>query len=327
MKTIVLMVLLLGSSAFLKAQYPPAAGQLGSTAVHADSSCFVRWAINCVVERGFVNMSDTTIEAGGSNYASYGSSSDALGSPDNMVVSLGDQGTALFTFEYPLVNGPGWDFAVFENALTDTFLELAFVEVSSNGTNFFRFPSVSLTQTDIQTGSFGETDPTKIHNLAGKYRSMYGVPFNLDDIPDDTLLNKNAIIYVKIIDVGGSVNPFFASFDNLGNKINDPFPTPFNSSGFDLDAIGVINDTQTNLLDFVKAECRIFPNPTSDILCLQTEDGGPKNIIIYNAQGQSICFANLTENCIDVSMLAAGIYSVMIITQTQMTHQLLFINE
>ena len=190
------------------AQYPPAAGMQGTTAIHADSSCFVAWAIGIEIERGYINMADTTYSIEGNNKASHGNPFDAIGKANNSVVSLGDKGVAIITFEYPIINGDGWDFAVFENGLNDNFLELAFVEVSSNGIDYFRFPSVSLTQTENQTGGFGSSDPTLIHNLAGKYRVYYGTPFNLDDIEDDISLDKQNITHVKIIDVGGSIDSF-----------------------------------------------------------------------------------------------------------------------
>jgi len=59
----------------------------------------------------------------------------------------------------------GFDFAVFENSFNDSFLELAFVEVSSDGINFVRFPATSNTQTDVQITGFGTIDPTYINNL------------------------------------------------------------------------------------------------------------------------------------------------------------------
>ena len=37
------------------------------------------------------------------------------------------------------------------------------------------------------------------------------------------------------------MNNLYASYDSQGNIINDPFPTPFETGGFDLDAIGVIH--------------------------------------------------------------------------------------
>ena len=58
--------------------------------------------------------------------------------------------TATFN-EAPIVNGPGPDFATFENGFSQgwtspfIFAELAYVEVSSNGTDFIRFPTHSLT--------------------------------------------------------------------------------------------------------------------------------------------------------------------------------------
>jgi hypothetical protein len=43
------------------------------------------------------------------------------------------------------------------------------------------------------------------------------------------------------VDVVGSITPAYATYDSQGNMVNDPWPTPYSSSGFDLDAVGVIN--------------------------------------------------------------------------------------
>lgn len=224
--------------------FPPAAGQPGSTAIHKDHQSFQAWATGVQVMRGWVNIADTSITADGSNKASFGRYSEALGQAEGTsvnVVSLGDRGTATLTFDRPIVNGPGFDFAVFENSFNDNFLELAFVEVSSDGQRFVRFPAVSLTQTQTQVGSFDPLDPTMIHNLAGKYRQGFGTPFDLNDLIDSTGIDLNNIRHVRIVDVVGSISAPFASFDSQGNKINEPFPTPFVSGGFDLDAVGVIH--------------------------------------------------------------------------------------
>jgi len=80
--------------------------------------------------------------------ASFGDESEALGVAEGNsvdVLSLGDMGQATLTFDVEIEDGEGWDFAVFENSLDDTFLELAFVEVSSDGEDFYLFPAVSLT--------------------------------------------------------------------------------------------------------------------------------------------------------------------------------------
>jgi hypothetical protein len=307
----------------LIAQYPPAAGQAGSTAIHADSSCIVDWAIHCELTTGFVNISDTNFIAGSSNSASYGTGVDAIGKSDNMVVSLGDKGEAVLTFQHPITNGPGFDFVVFENALNDEFLELAFVEVSSNGTDFFRFPAFSLTQTDTQTGSFGTTEATKIHNLAGKYRVMYGTPFDLDDIEDNPLLNKNHITHVKVIDVCGSINPLYASFDFLGNIINDPFPTPFESSGFDLDAVGVIHNTQTSLTYNTPLTVNLYPNPSDEYICVNLPSQANFEIEIYNAQGILLKKGNI-DNCFTINEIPSGLYFTRIISSENLVYRATF---
>jgi len=223
--------------------YSGPAGTEGSEAIHMTDSGLVAWATGYSdLVRGPANISNL-----GLGNASYGTGNSALGSvqgdgEDDVygVVSLGDGGSITLTFDQPIANGAGWDFAVFENGFSDTFLELAFVEVSSNGVDFFRFNSVSLTQTTTQIGGFGSVDTTNIHNLAGKYRTGWGTGFDLDELSlVGSLLNINAITQVRIIDVVGSINPAYARYDSLGNIINDPFATPFNTGGFDLDAIGV----------------------------------------------------------------------------------------
>jgi len=227
--------------------YAPAVGQPGSTAIAAGDPGFVEWA------SGYTNFSPglQDISNPSLGLASFGTPANALGHADvdlstgftSPVVSLGDGGSITLTFDKPITNGPGPDLAVFENSFSDTFLELAFVEVSSDGQHFFRFPSVSLTPTSSQVGSFGTLDPTNLNNLAGKYRGGYGTPFDLSDLLGitDPNLNLNNITEVRVVDVVGSINPLYASHDSLGNVVNDPWPTPFASSGFDLDAVGVLN--------------------------------------------------------------------------------------
>jgi hypothetical protein len=240
-------LLLVFQTNILKAQgpYPPAAGQPGSTAISCTDPCFKAWATGIELTRGYIMISDPTqLGPDSTNKASFGYPSKALGIAEGNsldVVSFGDAGVALLTFDVPIVNGEGFDFAVFENGFSDGFLELAFVEVSSDGKRFVRFPSVSLTQTDTQIDGFGTIDPTNIHNLAGKYRQGYGTPFDLEDLKDSTGIDLNNIRFVRLIDVVGSIDPQYCSYDSRGNIINDPYPADFASGGFDLDAVGAIN--------------------------------------------------------------------------------------
>lgn len=222
--------------------YAPAAGQSGSTAIAHDSTAIVGWASGYQdLIRGAVNISDP-----GEGLVSYGAGEDALGPADAQidslpVVSLGDGGGITLTFAQPITDGPGADFAVFENGIIDGFLELAHVKVSSNGIDFFSFPSVSLTPAATQVGSFDLLDPTNIHNLAGKYRRGFGTPFNLSELAGTAGLNINAVTHVRIEDVVGSIDPLYRTLDSGGRAINDPWPTDFITGGFDLDAVGVLN--------------------------------------------------------------------------------------
>ncbi|WP_405296526.1 T9SS type A sorting domain-containing protein [Algibacter sp. Ld11] len=288
--------------------YAPKAGADGSTAIHRDSEDFIAWAAGSTVVRGLQNITNST-----GNYASFGVAENAIGKSNGSIVSLGDGGIAVLTFENPIVNNVGFDFAIFENSFSDTFLELAFVEVSSNGTDYFRFPSHSQTQTETQVGGFGSVDPTYINNLAGKYRATYGTPFDLDDIADNALLNKNAITHVKLIDVIGTIDPAYASYDSYGNMVNDPYATPFGSSGFDLDAIGVLKQvtlsingkTATNALG-------LYPNPATSQLYVSKSG----TVAIYSVTGKLVLKQLVGNKAtpISVARLKPGVYVVKLTT-------------
>ncbi|MEX0678560.1 MAG: PEP-CTERM sorting domain-containing protein [Pirellulales bacterium] len=246
MRTLTATTLLLisaGSSAWAGPFSPPA-GQPGSTAMAASDAQFVGWAVGF----GSLVRGPLDIANPGGGLASFGSGGNALGpadaTPSNTapVVSLGDGGAITLSFARPITDGPGFDFAVFENGFADEFLELAFVEVSTNGTDFVRFPAISLTQTATQVGGFGTLDATDLHNLAGKYRAGYGTPFDLSEVAGlSATVNAADVNFVRLVDVVGSINPALGTQDSLGNPMNDPYPTAFSSGGFDLDAVGVIH--------------------------------------------------------------------------------------
>ena len=197
----------------------------------------------------------------------------------------------------------------FENGFNNTFLELAFVEVSSDGINYFRFPSKSNTQTITQIGSFGSIDCTEIHNLAGKYKVNYGTPFDLEEIPNNLLLNKNRITHIKIIDVIGALDSGFNSFDSDGNIINDPFPTPYASSGFDLDAVGLINISNSVSIKEEKLSINIFPNPAIDNVTIQLKSK-IDFVKIYSLDG-NLKISSI-EKKINLNNLNSGIYILKI---------------
>ncbi len=319
------------------AQFPPAAGEYGSTAIHKDSSIIVSWAKTCVTERGYINITDpnfTVTEAGRtSNLAFFGNDDDATGYPEtNMTcISLGDGGSAILSFNTPIVNGDGPDFAVFENGFLESvppylyFLELAFVEVSSDGINFVRFPAISNIQTESQVGIFGQTDPTQIHNFAGKYVADYGTPFDLEDIADSTNIDINHITHIKIIDVIGIINSEHTNYDSQGNTINDPWPTPFSTGGFDLNAIGIINSTtQAANTTLNNIHINVYPNPakSGNFIQIGTKNIEFNNIIkIFDQYGRIAIEDKLTENIYLIpNSLMPGIYFVQIIKTNRIVH-------
>ncbi|MFN3404647.1 MAG: DUF4465 domain-containing protein [Cytophagaceae bacterium] len=296
--------------------FAPNAGEVGTTAMHKDSTAFVAWATGAVVQRGPQNIANTSL-----GDASVGNESMALGKPgSNGVVSLGDGGEITVTFDVPITNGPGNDFAVFENGFSSgelSYLELAFVEVSSDGVNFFRFPSVSLVNDVTQVGSFDLTDSRKIHNLAGKYIAGYGTPFDLEDLDGISALDLNRITHVKIIDVVGTIDPDFATFDSFRNKVNDPWPTAFSSSGFDLDAIGVINSTPLAAIGQSSEEkaFRVYPNPSvkgQDVFIEVKEHTSEGEIQLVDLSGNVMAeyVVNGSVNKLNLKEFSSGMYLV-----------------
>lgn len=303
-----ILIVLLFITIASRAQYAPAAGQAGSTAIAKDSSVFVNWASGSTVSRGWLNAQDISL-----GIASNGIADNALGIADNSTVSLGDGGLAVLTFAHPIVDGPSWDFAVFENSFNDYFLELAFVEVSSDGQHFVRFAANSLTQIDTQITAFETLDPTKLNNIAGKYKGGYGTPFDLNELDGNPFLDIQNINYIRIIDVVGSIDSNFANYDSDNNPINDPFPTPFPSAGFDLDAVGIIHQ----IVDISESKqefgISIFPNPCNEILHIKTNSNA--RVEIYNMLSQLVvsqCIENKINN-INTSSLPKGVYIVNII--------------
>jgi hypothetical protein len=222
------------------AAHPAAAGPFQDVGISL--SVPVEWADSVVsLVRGPEHLADPT-----SPPASFGSAVDALGpaEPEALdVLSLGEGGEIVLGFAGGIGDGEGPDFAVFENGfwtLGGLFAELAFVEVSSDGESFVRFPSVSLTSAPL--AGFDPLDPSDVHALAGKHALGEGTGFDLAELADDPLVRDGLvtlarIFFVRLVDVIGDGS----ELDGQGQPIYDPFPTSFPSSGFDLDAVGVLH--------------------------------------------------------------------------------------
>ena len=264
-----------------------AVGTEGCDAIDGHSSSIVAWATGVSVVRG---LDDIAVPDG--PHVIYGSESDAVGPIDfttTTAVSLGDGGSATVTFAHPIRNGEGPDFAVFENSFNDYFLELGFVEVSTDGERFVRFPATSLTQTETQVVS--EVDPTFINNLAGKYRVGYGTPFDLEELRDSTGINIDSIVYVRIVDVVGSIDPQYATYDAYGHIVNDPYPTSdptgnWRSGGFDLTGVAVMYENTNG-----SSEVAVDATIDQDAILFWTGNGQNSAVIAVNWAAPDTCLA------------------------------------
>jgi hypothetical protein len=203
--------------------YPGAAGTAGSDAVSKDDPAIKAWASGHLDYDWGANVSSTWRIPS----KAYGAATEDVFD----IVCLGDSGKITMYFPHPIKDGAGADFAVFENSFSNTFLELAFVEVSSDGTNFFRFPNDSLTPSATNS-----IDATNLSGLAGKHRGGYGTPFDLAMLEASPSLDKSNVRFVRLIDIFGNGS----AKDSSGDPIYDPYPNT-GSAGFDLDAIGVIH--------------------------------------------------------------------------------------
>jgi hypothetical protein len=206
----------------------------------------------------------------------------SLGDMDASEISAGDEpGQITLIFGDPcdpcdpnhIRDVNGYDFAVFENGFLSGYntgggsvsgqmlAELAYVEVSSNGTDFVRFPSVSLTAGAV--GLYGTLEVSDVFNLAGKHPNGYGVctgtPYDLRSLVNNPLVGDgtvdiNNISYVRIVDVPGSGDfydnalehidpatwPSWGGYDS-NHPVYDAWLTQ-GSGGFDLEAVGVLKD-------------------------------------------------------------------------------------
>ena len=282
-------------------------GTEGCNAIAVDDNQIVAWATSVELTRGPQDISNPNSPA-----VTFGDETNAIGpaTPNNSMdaVSLGDGGSALVTFERPIQNGEGPDFAVFENDINGGFLELAFVEVSSDGVHFVRFPATSLTPTETQVGTFGFVDPTFINNLAGKFQIGYGTPFDLEELAGSENLNIDSIVYVRIVDVVGSIDPQYGSYDAFGHIVNDPWPTDFHSSGFDLTGVGVIHQKPVGIDNHEMPQVFAYPNPCNGTLYIINENS--ERVALYNMNGQLLEMVNSGDTHITLNMQSypAGLY-------------------
>jgi hypothetical protein len=205
----------------------------------------------------------------------------SLGDLSREQIAQGESvGWIILTFDEPIQNNRGYDFAVFENGLLSDFTtqegstagellaELAYVEVSSNGIDFVRFPSLSLTEQ--QGDLFSTIDMKNVYNLAGKHPNAYnvctGTPFDLQEISNHSMVTSglvdiNDIKYIRLVDIPGTgdfyddavayIDPntwpawdYYSDNHPVFDAWNTSLVPLYPSGGFDLEAIGILEEQE-----------------------------------------------------------------------------------
>lgn len=301
--------MLLSSCYSFSQSFAPAPGNVGTTAIHKDSSIITGWASGITVNRGYLDIAQPEL-----GFVAYGNELDGLVAEGDglAVVTLGDSGVAVVTFDAVLFDGPGPDFAVFENGFADHYMEFAHVEVSSDGVNYVRFPSVSETPLTPQMTNFSFGNCAYVHNLAGKYRQGYGTPFDLSELTGISGLDVNYISHVRLVDVVGSTDQNYGTVDSFGNLINDPYPTAFDAGGFDLDGVAAINSMPLSIEENFP-QVKLFPNPTSGVFTVKANSSA--ELIIFDPSGKIIWNSTFYGNMTIDLDLPSGIYFVQTRTQ------------
>lgn len=300
--------------------YGPQALVSGSTAVIKTDPSIKGWATNCSVNRGWMDID--TVSKG---KVTFGADIDGVGAADNSLVSLGDSGMAVLTFNNVIYNGTGIDFVVFENGFTngsnpeEAFLEYAFVEVSSDGTNYTRFPASCLIDSTQVPMAGQYANARKINNLAGKYIGGYGTGFDLQELAGTPGLDIDNITHIRLVDVVGSIGAH-AQRDKDGIKVNDPYPTAFPSGGFDLDAVGAMYLKWPSAIpNFAKeVNLSVYPNPaTVNIqVSFKQQPVGELYATVTDVMGNVVVSSSLNvSNTVSLSNIASGNY-YLVITDT-----------
>lgn len=212
--------------------YPGRSGTAGSPAIAASSAEITGWATGY---SGYVPGANVS--------AGFQTPGNAAGPPSTGLVVLGDNGSITLTFGQVISDGDGADFAVFENGFatsgaTSDFLELGYVEVSSNGEDFVRFATGSRQASPV--GGFQGQPANLLGGVAGKDLANWGTPFDLAHLEATPqvrsgLVDLSAITHVRIVDIVGDGS----ALDSFGRPIYDAHPTT-GSAGFDLTAVAVL---------------------------------------------------------------------------------------
>jgi len=211
--------------------------------------------------------------AGGGTFAP----ANSLGAPGGAldVHSLGLGGSLTLGFAVTIADGNGADLLVAENpfhvTFNRTFAEVAFVEVSSNGVDFARFPSAFFGP-QVEPGAFGTVPVGSYENLTGQTPAALasnptvdpqdlveagGDAFDLSDLQSHPLVlqglvDLQAITQLRIVDARSGVD-----LDSRGVTIRDA-----GAGSADIDAVTVIHHTGNLVTDGPLVDLQVQPDGT-----------------------------------------------------------------
>ncbi len=254
---------------------------------------------------------DNNNQPGSIDAAVLGAPTDfTLNGTTKHVLALGRGGSIVLTFGRAIPNRPGWNFAVFNNAFLSASPALAergggtnyvyyqsgtnlvpvvggynflwckpaFVDVSSDATNWARFP-VTYLNTDVlfqatvpdSPEHWLSQDPTMMDGLAGKVALQWGTPFSLSTLTNhpnvlNGSVNLDNIRYLRLTDVIGDGS----HADQYGNPIYSPY-----YDGTQLPALVPTPDASTD--GFVLRGVAILETPVPTIAGARIE---PPNFLI-----------------------------------------------
>jgi len=83
--------------------------------------------------------------------------------------------------------------------------------------------------------------------------------------------------------------------------------------------VGVYGDYQLSSDDFQQVDVSIYPNPTSNLLAIQNQNGlDIESVVLYDTLGRKVMENNEATESLDVSNLTAGVYFIHIATDSGM---------
>ena len=135
---------------------------------------------------------------------------------------------------------------------------------------------------------------------------------------------------MRIVDVIGTINSSYCSYDSQGNRINDPYPTDFESGGFDLDGVAVMNEnniyasTESFLVD---KKFEVYPNPSKGIITMDFLGDENTPVGIFNFAGSLIWQGTATpgEQIDLTNYFKPGIYFVRLSDDSRSAQKLLIV--